>query len=142
METKAETFAKLHPMQQAYIMAKASFDTLEEQNKNVEKKYIAEHNIKNADGSTPAHIWRIDDMAVFEKANRETEKDCIATWPARKILLAAESKLIEWSLTCFPASAVKGLNHAAQRYLHHRERLVELAMKIDYAKVPKAYRRG
>ena len=58
--------------QKEYMEAKALLETLEEEEKAAEQKFIIENNIKNPDGSIPTRTWAIDDDELAEKAIEES----------------------------------------------------------------------
>ena len=140
---------KMNKQQRAYMAAKAKYDTLEDIAHEIERKYIAEHNIINADGEVPTAIYCIDDEEVFDRANEDTapELDKLQTWKAREALNAAEDALINYGLSIMPAFYSKereqlrnscfGLNGCTFR-LKIRNQVIDSTFKLDTRTVPKA----
>ena len=139
----------MNKQQKAYATAKAQYEALEDIAHEIERKYIAEHNIVNADGEVPAAIYCIDDEEVFDKANADTaaELDALQTWKARKALDTAEDALINYGLSIMPVANTAereklrnycfGINGATLR-LKIRQQVIDLTFKLDTRTVPKA----
>lgn len=53
------------------MIAKATMETLEARQTEIERQYIAVNHIVNHDGSIPKRIFCIDDEEEFDKANAE-----------------------------------------------------------------------
>lgn len=136
----------MNKQQKAYAVAKAQLETLEAQAKEIEREYIAGHNIANPDGTVPAAIYCIDDEAAFDKANADTAPalDALEIWKAREALSAAEDALINYGLSIMPEahkgdreklhSACFGLNGYAKQY-NIRDKVIALTFRLDTATV-------
>ena len=127
--------------QEAYMLAKANLNALEEIEADIERKYIAEHNIVNADGTTPTRIFCIDDDATFEKANAESAelpkmkanfKDVLE---ARDLLDEAENGLIAYGLSIAPEAERSVLERAAATNYTTRCKLIDMTLKLDVSTV-------
>ena len=139
----------MNKQQKAYMIAKANLDTIKELENEIERKYIAEHNITNANGEIPTAIYCIDDDEIFDKANEETapEIEALGIIAAEKALRAAEDALINYGLSIMPtANAAEretlrnccfGVNGATLR-LKIRQQVLDLAFKLNTRTVPKA----
>ena len=123
------------------MLAKANLDALEEIEADIERKYIAEHNIVNADGTTPTRIFCIDDDATFEKANAESAeipemkanfKDVLE---ARDLLDEAENGLIAYGLSIAPEAERAVLEKAAATNYTTRCKLIDMTLKLDVSTV-------
>ena len=123
------------------MLAKANLDALEEVEADIERKYIAEHNIVNADGTTPTRIFCIDDDATFEKANAESAelpemkanfKDVLE---ARDLLEEAENELIAYGLSIAPEAERSVLERAASANYTTRCKLIDMTLKLDVSTV-------
>ena len=139
----------MNKQQRAYMAAKAQHDALTERAAEIERKYIAEHNIVNPDGTIPTAIYCIDDEDVFDKANADTadELDALEIWKAREALNAAEDALINYGLSIMSAFYSKeretlrnhcfGINGATLR-LKIRNEVIDSTFKLDTRTVPKS----
>ena len=137
----------MNKQQKAYQIAKAQLDTIKELANEIERKYIAEHNITNANGEVPAAIYCIDDDEAFDKANEATapEIEALGIIAAEKALRAAEDALINYGLSIMPTvneseretlrNYCFGLNGATLR-LKIRNQVLDLAFKLDTRTVP------
>ena len=123
------------------MLAKANLDALEEIEADIERKYIAEHNIVNADGTTPTRIFCIDDDATFEKANAESAelpemkanfKDVLE---ARDLLDEAENGLVAYGLSIAPEKERTVLEKAAATNYTTRRKIIDLVLRLDVSTV-------
>ena len=123
------------------MLAKANLDALEEIEADIERKYIAEHNIVNADGTTPTRIFCIDDDAAFEKANAESAelpemkanfKDVLE---ARDLLDEAENGLVAYGLSIAPEKERTVLEKAAATNYTTRRKIIDLVLRLDVSTV-------
>ena len=123
------------------MLAKANLDALEEIEADIERKYIAEHNIINADGTTPTRIFCIDDDATFEKANAESAelpemkanfKDVLE---ARDLLDEAENGLVAYGLSIAPEKERTVLEKAAVTNYTTRRKIIDLVLRLDVSTV-------
>ena len=139
----------MNKQQRAYMVAKAKLDTIKELANEIERKYIAEHNIVNADGEIPTAIYCIDDDETFDKANEATapEIEALGIVDAEKALRAAEDALINYGLSIMPTvnaaeretlrNCCFGINGATFR-LKTRQQVIDLTFKLNTRTVPKA----
>ena len=123
------------------MLAKANLDALEEIEADIERKYIKEHNIVNADGTTPTRIFCIDDDATFEKANAESAelpemkanfKDVLE---ARDLLDEAENGLVAYGLSIAPEKERTVLEKAAATNYTTRRKIIDLVLRLDVSTV-------
>ena len=139
----------MNKQQKAYALAKAKYEALKDAALEIEQRYIAEHNIVNADGEIPTAIYCIDDDEIFDKANEATapEIDALGIVEAEKTLRDAEDALINYGLSIMPtANAAEretlrnccfGVNGATLR-LKIRQQVLDLVFKLNTRTVPKA----
>ena len=131
----------MNKYQKHYATAKALLETLESVQKDIERKYIAEHNIINEDGTIPTAIYCIDDPDVFDRANLECSElpESKANWQdilsAREILKQAEDQLIAYGLSLAPASVRATLAKSAETNYTTRKKLIDLTFKLDTSTV-------
>lgn len=91
-------------VQRYYAASLARFQTVNGQIEAVEKVYLADKGIVNADGFVPEALWQIDDENIFEKANADVSKLIEESGlekkylNAQKNLTAAENRLIVFGL--------------------------------------------
>ena len=123
------------------MLAKSNLSALEEIEADIERKYIAEHNIVNADGTTPTRIFCIDDDATFEKADAESAelpemkanfKDVLE---ARDLLDEAENELIAYGLSIAPEAERSVLERAAATNYTTRRKIIDLVLRLDVSTV-------
>ncbi len=128
-------------IQNAYMMAKARLQEIESRENEMEKKYIAEKDIVNPDGSIPEHIWCMDDDAAFDKANAEfgaivsaagLERELNA---ARDSLKAAEDRLIAYGLSLAPAGVRATLERGVRENAVTRQKIIDITFKLDVSTV-------
>ena len=123
------------------MLAKANLDALEEVEADIERRYIAEHNIVNPDGSTPQRIFCIDDDATFEKANAESTElpemkaNFKEVLEARDLLEEAENGLIAYGLSIAPEAERAVLEKAAATNYTTRCKLIDITLKLDVSTV-------
>lgn len=125
--------------QKVYMLAKAHLETLEDQEKELERQYIAENDIKNPDGSIPERIFCIDDEEAFDRANKATAQmaEESGLWDeileARELLKQAEENLINWGLSIvkkdLPKNAFETLQRGRAKYTI-RKKLIDLTIKL------------
>lgn len=127
--------------QRSYMIAKARVLEIETQQEQIEKKYIAENGIVNPDGSIPEYLYCIDDDTAFEKANAECGALIIAAGldaelvSARAALKVAEDCLISYGLSLAPAGVRATLENAVQWNAVTREKVLDLAFRLDVSTV-------
>ena len=127
--------------QEVYMLAKANLDALEEVEADIERKYIAEHNIVNQDGTTPQRIYCIDDDAAFEKANAESAElpEMKANFKeileAHELLEEAENELIAYGLSIAPEAERSVLERAAATDYTTRRKIIDLVLRLDVSTV-------
>ena len=134
----------MNKQQKAYLQAKAVLETLEQQEGELEYKYILDNNITNEDGSIPERIFCIDNEEVFDRANQElaqaTEKNGL--WQkildAREIVRQAEDGLIEYGLSIIPtahANEKEILTRASKTDYTVRRKIIDLVFRLDTSTV-------
>lgn len=127
----------INKVQRNYMIAKATLQTYEEMEADIEKKYIAKNRIKNEDGETPARIYCIDDENVFDKANEETAKIIQESGLEEKInsakenLKTAEDNMIKFALSIAPAKIRKTLEIGAKENYTTRMKLIDYTFRLD-----------
>jgi hypothetical protein len=124
--------------QEAYLLAKANLEILEEKEKEVNRRYILGHNIKNPGGSIPEDVYCIEDEDTFNAANTGTSKiiEESGLWveilQAREMLKAAENNLINYGLSIIPGKSERAtLQKAAADNYTTRLKIIELTLKLD-----------
>lgn len=134
----------MNKQQKAYLQAKAVLETLELQERELEYKYILDHNIINEDGNIPKQIFCIDNDEAFEKANHELAQanEESGLWQkildAREILKQAENDLIEYGLSIIPtthANEKEILTRASKTDYTTRKKIIDLVFRLDTSTV-------
>ena len=127
--------------QRAYMIAKAHVQEIESRQKEIEKKYIAEHGIVNPDGSIPELIYCMEDDAAFEKANEECSALIVAAGledelnAARDTLKSAEDRLIVYGLSIAPAGVRATLEKGVKENFTIRQKVLDLVFRLDVSTV-------
>lgn len=130
---------KYSKAQEVYMLAKAHLETLEDQEKELERQYIIDNGIKNPDGSIPDSIYCIDDDETFNRVNEATAKiaEEIGLWAeiqeAREMLKQAEENLINWGLSIVKKDMPKSLFQTLQNGLNRykiRKQVIDLTLKL------------
>ena len=130
---------KYSKYQNAYLLAKANLEALEEQEKEIEHNYIITNKIKNIDSSIPERVYCIEDEIIFDKVNIDVSKiteDC-GLWneilKAKELLKKEEDKLITWGLNRvkkdLPSKAYETLLKGMKEYTT-RCKLIDLSLKV------------
>ena len=136
--------SKLSPAQKAYMYAKANQQAAHEAEQAANHAWLVAHDIRNSDGSVPAISWQYDgNEEEAEKLFAEMDKDetLNALWndsmTANHMLREAENDLIDWALSVpgIPAKEKATLRQNLHR-LSIRDRLIDLAMKLDPSTIP------
>lgn len=126
--------------QSQYLVARANVQVLEDEEKQLEQKYITDHAIVNPDGSIPGRIYCIDDQTIFDQVNvdfseqPESKEFYSRFYVAQSLLKASESKLVKYGLEIIPVSMQKEkstLEESAKTNYTTRLKLIELVMKLD-----------
>jgi hypothetical protein len=134
----------MNQVQRTYALAKAHLEALQDEENEVDRKYIADHHIINADGTTPRAAWAIDDDEIANKAIDETAKivEESGLWTevlaARELLKSAEAELIKYGLEIMPAayaSEKAALQRAAEKDYTTRQKMIDLTMRLDASTV-------
>lgn len=130
---------KMSKPQEVYLLAKAHLETLEAQEKELDRQYIIDHGITNPDGTTPECIYQIDDEDTFNRANEAFGKilEESGLWAeileAREILAEAEQNLIDWGFAlvkkCLPMSTLETLRRGMKQYTI-RIKFIDLTLKL------------
>jgi oligoribonuclease (3'-5' exoribonuclease) len=124
-------------VQETYMLAKAHLEVLQQQEREIEQKYIADHDIVNPDGSIPRASWAIDDDATCETAMAECSKIVQESglWAeiveARKLLNAAEKDLLAYGLSIVPKREKQVLEKAVEEDYTVRKKVIDLVLKLD-----------
>ena len=132
----------MNKFQKAYMIAKSRVKAIESHQDDIEKKYISDKGIVNMDGSVPDHLWCMDDDDAFEKANEECGALIVAAGleselnEARAALKSAEDRLISYGLSLAPISVRATLERAVQQNALTREKVLDLAFRLDTSTVP------
>lgn len=127
----------MNKIQKNYMVAKATLQTYEEMEADIEKKYIVENGIKNEDGEVPARVYCIDDESVFDKANEETAKIIQESGLEEKInsakenLKTAEDNMIKFALLIAPSKIRETLESGARENYTTRMKLIDCAFRLD-----------
>lgn len=123
--------------QKEYMEAKALLETLEEEEKAAEQKYIIENNIKNPDGSIPTRTWAIDDDELAEKAIEEFGAAFDESGLGRSLVTArmtfkeAEENLLCYALSLVPDGPRAALEKGCKTNFRIRSQVIEAAFKLD-----------
>ena len=123
--------------QKSYLLAKAQMEVLEDQEKELEQKYIINKGIINPDGTIPKATWCIDDEEIADKAINEFGKilSDSGLWAkileGRKELKAAENNLIKYGLSIAPPYEKEILTKAAETNYTIRQKILNLVMRLD-----------
>lgn len=125
-------------IQKNYMIAKAKLEALEEQKREVDRQYIAAHNIVNSDGSIPELSWMIEDDDTADNAIEECGKivEASGLWAkilqAREELKQAEDKLIEFGLSIMPYPEEREiLREAVKKDYTARKKVIDLTFRLD-----------
>lgn len=127
----------MNKVQKNYMIARATLQTYEEMEAEIEKAYIAENGITNDDGEIPGRVYCIDDEDVFDKANEETAKIIQESGleekinSARENLKAAEDSMIKFALSIAPAKIRKTLERGAKENYATRMKLIDYTFRLD-----------
>ena len=133
----------MNKAQRDYLGAKARFEALVAQEKEMERAYITAHGIVNPNGSTPERIYCIDDDTAFEQAAAELSVQAAACGleaeydAARAALRAAEDRLIEYGFSLVPVGVRGTLEQAAKAKRAVRQQLLDLTLLLDVSTVPR-----
>lgn len=130
---------KYSKAQEVYMLAKAHLEALEDQEKELERQYIADNSITNPDGSIPDQIYCIDDKETFDRVNEGFAKmtEDNGLWDeileAREMLKQAEENLINWGLSIVKKDMPKSLFQTLQNGLNRykiRKQVIDLTLKL------------
>lgn len=132
---------KEYNTQQAnYLLARTLLAAVEDREREVEQKYIADNSIVNGDGTTPERIYCIEDMDTFNKANAECS-DVITRrglWAeiveARRMLKKAEELLVDYAIAIAPHTDRAAIAEVAKNYTA-RQKIIALTMRLDTSTV-------
>lgn len=128
--------------QESYMIAKAYVQEVESRQAVIEKKYIADHGIVNADGSIPGLLYCMDNDAAFEIANEECSALIVSAGledemnTARAALKSAEDRLIAYGLSIAPAGVRSALEREVSRNYTARLKVLDLVFRLDASTVP------
>jgi len=134
----------MNKQQKTYMLAKANLQTLEDQEREIERQYIINNNITNENGSIPDQIFMIDNEEIFDKANQEISEiiENNGLWDqildARENLKQAEESLIEYGLNIIPTCFIgekATLQKAVKTNYTTRQKIIDLVFKLDTSTV-------
>ena len=123
-------------VQKNYMVAKALLGTLEDEMNEKEQEYIADRKITNPGGAVPNYIWCIDDMDIFDTANKEFAASIEKSGLWEKILSAklllkeSEDALIKYGLSLVPKKEREILTRAARTNYATRKKIIDLTAKL------------
>lgn len=127
--------------QRAYMTAKATLQTLEAREAEIEKAYIAAKGIRNADGTIPERVYCIDDTKTFDRASAETaaEIEGSGLWAdildAKRALSTAEDAMIAYGLSIAPSSMRATLERGVKENYMIRQKVIDLVFRLDVSTV-------
>lgn len=131
---------KMSWAQCSYIVNKSYLERTLAEMAKIEKKYISDNKIINLNGEPPAHIWTIDNAAVFEKACVFLESDEKVKEVEKKIntakerLARSEEELLKIALEIIPKFYKKEketLKKAVENNYTTRQKVIDLALRLD-----------
>ena len=137
---------RLAPAQKEYLAAKTELTVCKHLMDESEHDFVIKNNIKNADGTVPYYTWEIEgwDNDELEAVWKRLENDSYyqiafeAYNEARRDFKTAENNLIDWALSVpgIP-DGVKSILSAHITDYKIREKLIDLAIKLDATTIPK-----
>lgn len=134
----------MNKQQKIYMLVKANLQTLEDQEKEIERQYIINNNITNENGSIPYQIFMIDDEEIFDKANQEIYEiiENNGLWDQilkeKETLKQAEESLIEYGLNIIPTCFIgekATLQRAVKTNYTTRQKVIGLVFKLNTSTV-------
>jgi len=132
---------RYNKQQEIYLLALANIELLSDIENEIERKYIAENNIINPDGTMPCATYAIEDDVIANKAMDDVAKILTdsGTWgkilEARKQLKDAENALIQYGLRLAPKHEREVLTKAAETNYTVRRKIIDLVIKLDTSTV-------
>ena len=131
----------MNKQQRSYSLAQAEFIKAEQALNKAEEQYIAEHEIRNPDGTAPKSLWMLDDDELFDihvtafgKFAEESGLDMKRN-AAKERLKKAEDDLIEFGLSIAPARIRDTLRTGVQTRATIREKFIETTYKLDISTI-------
>ena len=128
----------MNKQQRLYAIAKTHLETLKEEEKEREQKYINDNNIVDENGKIPEYIWCIDNEEIFESANtkycKQNEKFFNEIIKAEETLKQAEDELLNFALDIIPTKNSKEketLQKSVKTNYTTRLKVIDLAFKLD-----------
>lgn len=138
--------ARLSTAQKTYLAAKANLDLRTHLMNEAEHSFVVRENIRNPDGSYPYYTFGVKGITEEEFHQLSTRlceyepyaEAFEAYTDAAEAYRQASEALIDWSLSLpgFPAREKEILNEHRREY-STRKKLIELALAIDPATIPK-----
>jgi hypothetical protein len=132
---------RYNQQQENYLLALANLELLSDIENEIDRKYIAENNIINPDGTIPCATYAIEDDVIANKAMDDIAKIMVDSgiWgeilEARKQLKDAENALIQYGLRLAPKHEREVLTKAAETNYSVRRKIIDLVMKLDTSTV-------
>jgi hypothetical protein len=124
----------MNRVQKNYMASEAALKEIEAALAEKELKFLQSR------GRKEAHVWAIEEEAIFDLLNVEfsaTVKGMAAARTAARLALKdAENALIEYALSLAPAGIRETLRQGARDYLKIRKDLIDTAMRLDTSTVP------
>lgn len=124
-------------LKEAYLVAKANLETLEQKGRVIVQTYIHSNQIKNPENSIPRVSWTIDDNDRCEKAMSDYPNliEDSSLWgeieEARKTLQIAEDELLEYGWSIIPHKGKILLKKTVTDNLTIRQIVIGLVMNED-----------
>lgn len=124
-----------------YMKAKAVVESIQAQQEEIERRYIADKGILNPDGSIPELLYCMEDDTAFEKANEECSAIIVSSGleselnAARAVLKTAEEKLIEYGLSIAPGGVRAVLQEEVKKNACTRMKVIDLVFRLDASTV-------
>ena len=130
----------MNKQQKEYALARARAEALAETMNENEAQFIREQGITNPDGSTPEHLYMIEDEEVFNKAVDDFRLSPLNLYDehntAVKELTQAEDALIDYALSITPPGIRPALQTGRKQY-KIRQQLIDAAFRLDTRTVPR-----
>ena len=133
----------MNEVQKKYAFAKAQERTLTEIYDEAEAAFIADSGYRDPQtDQPPKHLYQIEDDGVFEELCEAFSVDPANNWEevnrAKDALRKAEDELIEYGLSLCPVKVQEKLRKACKTRLKTREKILDLAFRLDPTTVKKS----
>jgi hypothetical protein len=124
----------MNQVQKNYMVSKAAVKAIETVLAEKELEFL------QSKGRKEAHVWAIEDEAIFDILNVEfsaTVEDMKADYTATRLALkAAEKAVIEYALSIAPAKIRETLRQGVKDYSKIGKDLIDTVMRLDTSTVP------